>query len=314
MWYENDSQIINAGLIEGKRTNIVFDHEYLQSIVPSKMQIKRDFIVEKRRSFDIERIAFHYYRDMLYTLGTDHYNGTRLDLEYEPQNKFDPNAIVIRMFGCKLGYISRYDTDEVSWIMTCSKRYRAILDCSHVGFERVKIYFLQEFHDTYSLPYQTDIMLKAFCSASKYKKYAYFIRGSIGHTVTFEESYENNLIAICTDMESVIGYIDDTFIAKQYRKTPIAGYIEDVNINDESKSIEIKMRLLMEKSVVNKNYLKSYLSLEKYFGSFYDAGTYCISLENLIKVVPRKSRSLSAYEPLVKYLKEYHAIMLHIDE
>ena len=69
----------------------------------------------------------------------------------------------------------------------------------------------------------------------------------------------------------------------------------------------------MNKSVINKNYLKSYMSLEKFFGSFYDAGTYSIPLADLIKVAPRKSRSISAYEPLVKYLKEYHAIQLIIE-
>lgn len=115
-------------------------------------------------------------------------------------------------------------------------------------------------------------------------------------------------------MNSVIGYIDDAFIANQYWKIPIAGFIEDVASDEQSMKLEIKLRLLMEKSVINKNYLKSINALKKFFGSFYDAGTYSVSLADLIKVVPRKSRSLSAYEPLVKYLKEYHAITLHIDE
>ena len=51
-----------------------------------------------------------------------------------------------------------------------------------------------------------------------------------------------------------------------------------------------------------------------YILAFYDAGTYSISLADLVKVLPRKTRSFSAYEPLVKYLKEYHAITLNIVE
>ena len=116
-------------------------------------------------------------------------------------------------------------------------------------------------------------------------------------------------------MKSIIGYINDAYILKLCKKDHhVAGFIEDVCCDDNSKSIEIKLRLLMEKSVVNKNYLTTYNALKKFFGSFYDAGTYSISLADLVKVVPRKSRSLSAYEPLVKYLKEYHSITLHIDE
>ena len=70
----------------------------------------------------------------------------------------------------------------------------------------------------------------------------------------------------------------------------------------------------MKKSVINKIYLESFKSLENHFGSFYDAGTYSITLADLVKIVPRKSRSISAYEPLIKYLKEYHAITLNITE
>jgi hypothetical protein len=69
----------------------------------------------------------------------------------------------------------------------------------------------------------------------------------------------------------------------------------------------------MDKSVVNKNYLKSFDALKRFFGTLNDAGKYTISFTDLVKVVPRKSRSISAYEPLVKYLKEYHAINLKIE-
>ena len=317
MWYEKDSVVIDAQLLEGIETDLIFNHKYVQPITPSKRQFKRDFIVERKRSFTISGIEYHSYRTDLWISynyhGTDYYNGFPLDLEFEPWNEYDPNAIVIKMSGRVLGYIGRYDTDEVGDIMTHSKCYCASLDCSCMGFERVDITSLWEFHDSYSLPYQTDLILSTTCSTEQYKKYLDFIKRNIGHTVTFWESYEKR-VAICTDMESVIGYIDDTFIANQYWKTPIAGFIEDVVSDENSKKLEIKLRLLMEKSVINKNYLNSYKALEKYFGSFYDAGTYCISLENLIKVVPRKSRSLSAYEPLIKYLKEYHAITLRIEE
>lgn len=54
----------------------------------------------------------------------------------------------------------------------------------------------------------------------------------------------------------------------------MVGFIKDVSIDEDNKQVEIKMRLLMEKSVVNKNYQKAYQALEKYFDSFNDAGSY----------------------------------------
>lgn len=313
MWYEKDPSIINAKAIEGIGTDIVFSHKYLSPITPSKRKFKRDFVAEREASFDIAGIDFHYYRNDLYLLGDKYYNGQVLDLEYEPWNEYDPNAIVIRMLGCKLGYISRYDTEDVSWIMTCSKRYWAELDCSCMGYERVNIWYLVELHDTYTLPYQTDMILTAPHSALKYDRYADFFRQNKGHAITFGLSEKNDLIALWTDMKSVIGYINDAYILKLCRKDHhVAGFIEDVCCDDNSKSIEVKMRLLMEKSVINKNYLATYNALKKCFGSFYDAGTYSIEWTDLLKVVPRKSRTLSAYEPLMKYLKENHAIQLKI--
>ena len=313
MWYEKDPSIINAKAIEGIGTDIVFSHKYLSPITPSKRKFKRDFVAEREASFDIAGIDFHYYRNDLYLLGDKYYNGQVLDLEYEPWNEYDPNAIVIRMLGCKLGYIRRYDTEDVSWIMTCSKRYWAELDCSCMGYERVNIWYLVELHDTYTLPYQTDIILTAPHSASKYDRYADFLRQNKGHAITFELSYENDLIALRTDMKSILGYINDTFILKLCKKDHhVAGFIEDVCCDDKSKSIEVKLRLLMEKSVVNKNYLGAHSALKKFFGSLYDAGTYSIEWSDLLKVVPRKSRTISAYEPLMKYLKENHAIQLTI--
>lgn len=313
MWYEKDPSIINAKVIEGIGTDIVFSHKYLQPIIPSKRKFKRDFVVEREASFEIAGIDFHYYRNDLYLLGDKYYNGQVLDLEYEPWNEYDPNAIVIRMLGCKLGYIGRYDTEDVSWIMTCSKRYWAELDCSCMGYERVNIWYLVELHDTYTLPYQTDIILTAPHSALKYDRYADFFRQNKGHAITFGLSEENDLIALWTDMKSILGYINDTFILKLCRKDHhVAGFIVDVCCDDKSKSIEVKLRLLMEKSVVNKNYLGAHSTLKKFFGSFYDAGTYSVEWSDLLKVVPRKSRTLSAYEPLMKYLKENHAIQLTI--
>jgi len=313
MWYEKDPSIINAKAIEGKGTDIVFTCKYLQPITPSKRKFKRDFVVERKDSFDIVGIDFHYYRNDLYLLGDKYYNGQVLDLEYEPWNEYDPNAIVIRMLGRKLGYIRRYDTEDVSWIMTCSKRYWAELDCSCMGYERVNIWYLVELHDTYTLPYQTDIILTAPHSASRYERYADFLRQNKGHAITFELSYENDSIILRTDMKSILGFINDTFILKLCKKGHhVAGFIEDVCCDDDSKAIEVKLRLLMEKSVVNKNYLKTYNALKKFFGSFNDAGSYSIEWTDLVKVVPRKSRSVSAYEPLMKYLKENHAIQLTI--
>ena len=292
------------------KVDIFYEHKYLNPISPSKKEFKRDFVIEKKRSFDIVGIAFHSYRNSL----LDIYDGITLDLEYEPWNEYDPNAIAIRMAGSKLGYIRRYDTEEVSNIMTFSKHYWATFDYSCKFNERVNISFLQEIHDTCYLPFQTDVVLKATCSASKYEEYLELIKSNVGHSVKFCESYENNLIAILTDMQCIIGYIDDMFISKQSRKTHIAGYVEDVVSDDDSKQIEVRLRLLMEKSVINKNYLKSYQALGRFFRPFYDAGTYCISYADMLKVVPRKKRSLSAYEPLVNYLKDYHAIQLIIEK
>ena len=313
MWYENDPKIINAKLLEGIETGIMFDHKYMQPISPSKRKFRRDFVVECEDSFDIVGIDHHYYRNCLYSFGEKFYNGQTLDLEYEPWNEYDPNAIVVRMLGCKLGYITRYDTEVVSWIMTCCKNYWATLDCSFMCFEKVNISYLQTFHDTYTLPYQTDMILTASHSAIKYDRYVDFFRRITGHAITFEESERNNLILLRTDMRSIIGYINDTFILKLCKKKHhVAGFIEEVCCDDESKAIEIKLRLLMEKSVINKNYLLTYNALKKFFSSFNDAGTYSIEWTDLVKIVPRKSRSLPAYDPLMKYLKENHAIQLTI--
>lgn len=313
MWYEDDSTIINACKFENKDTGIVFDIQYLDAIKPSNRTFKRDFTLERKESFDIAGISHHDYQDTLYLHETDYYNGKQLELKDEPSNKYDPNAIAIYLYGSKLGYIPRDDTDDVHSIMTLCEHYKATLDCSTMGWEKIDVFYLRPFHDTYSLPYQTDLDLKSSCSIPEYKKYRFFVKRSIGHAVTFQESYENNLIEICTDMNSIIGYIDDDFIRRQWRKgNDIAGFVEDVKIDDNLRSIEIKLRLLMNKSDINLNYKNSFKALEEFFGSFYDAGTYTISLADLIKVVPRKTRKLSAYEPLVKYLRDYHAITLNI--
>ena len=311
MWFENDSTIIYANSLEGKKANIIFSHKYLQPITPSNRVFKRDYLIERKDSFDIVGISHHYYRNSLYIFGEKYYNGQTLELDFEPSNEYNSDAIVIRMLGRKLGYIERYATDDVSRIMYGSKHYRATLDCSCMGYERINLFYVKEFHDTYALPYQTDLILISTRPAV-YNSFPKFIRRSIGHAITFEKSERNGLIALVTDMQSIIGYIDDTFIAKQYNKTPIVGFIEDVIKDESTKTVEIKIRLLMEKSTINSKYLKSYYALQNYFGSFYDAGTYRITLADLIKAVPKKTRTLSAYNPLVKYLKEYHAITLNI--
>ena len=194
------------------------------------------------------------------------------------------------------------------------KQYRATLDCSCEGWERINISYLQSYHNTYTLPYQTDVILRTRYIYYGFKDIAEFIKGNIGHSVTFFKSPEKNLVTIYTDMNSVMGYIDDLFLVNQYKKTEVAGFIEDVVIDEKACTIEIKLRFLMEKSYINKNYLNSYEALSKYFDQFADVGTYHISLADLTKLLPRKSsRSISTYGPLVKYLKEYHAINLLIE-
>lgn len=312
---ENLPTFVSAELVEDKYADIIFEHHFLGPISPSKKKFKRNFLVERKASFYIAGIQFHSYKDIFldYKIyGTDYYNGKQLELVSEPWNKYDKNAIAIKMMGSKLGYIERDKTGEVWDIMTQSKKYHATFDCSLPGLERMNIVYLKDFHNTYSLPYQSDVILKAKCPATLFDEYAQFIKGNIGHTVNFGETDRKNMIAIWTDMQSVIGYIEDVFIAKQYKKTPIAGFIENVSTDDKSKMIEINLRLLMKKSVIHKNYLESFKAFDNFFGSFYDAGSYSISLADLIKVIPRKSHSLSAYEPLIKYLKEYHAIELII--
>ena len=313
MWYEHNPSIINAEPLEDRKINVVFDHYYLSPLLPSDKIYKRDFTVERKDSFDIAGIDYHSYRyGDLYLLGDKYYDGQWLDLKEEPWNEYDPNAIAIYLLGSKLGYIRREDTDDVSYIMTTCRQYQATLDCSFKGWERINIFSLQEFHDTYTRPYQTDIVLRTRYPHHDYQEIIDFIKGNIGHSVTFWKSNENHLIAIYTDMHSIMGYIDDKFIANQYPKTNLAGFIEDVVYDDKSWLIEVKLRFLMDKSYIKKNYLSSYQALSKHIEQFSDAGTYSIEWSDLLKVVPRKSRTLSAYEPLMKYLKENHAIQLTI--
>lgn len=307
MWYENDPSIINAKFIENLDYGIIFEHRFLGPVMPSKRIVKRDFLIERKHSYDIAGIPYYSYRN---GLNKFYYNGMMLKLEKEPWNEYDINAIAIRMAGSKLGYIERCDTEEVQNIMLFSKRYFATLDCSWAGFEKIDISFLQEFKDKTTLPYQTDLVLTASCAPSVYKK---FIKGNVGHTVSFAYSYEKKKMAMLTDMNSTFGYIDDSFIENQNPKTPIFGFVEDSIYDEDTRTAEVKLRLLMKKSVISKNYLKSYQALSKHFNQFSDAGTYTISLADLIKVVPRKARTLDAYEPLVKYLKEYHGIRLIIE-
>lgn len=40
-------------------------------------------------------------------------NDYEVTLEYEPKNKYDPNAIMVLFNGIKVGYISRYETNEI---------------------------------------------------------------------------------------------------------------------------------------------------------------------------------------------------------
>ena len=299
MWYEKDPNIIDAKLIENRDYAIAFEHQYLDVLKPSDRVFKRDFIIERKRSFDIEDVNWKSWSERKF------YNNMALDLKYE-------GYISVFLIGRKTGYIRIDQTEDVRNIMWSSKCYCATLSCPMGWIETADIAFLQEFKDETTLPFQTDLLLTATCAPSVFKK---FIKGSIGHVVSFGYSYERKKMAIQTDMNSILGYIDDTFIERQNQKTVILGFIEDATYDQEERRTEVKLRLLMEKSVVNRNYMKSYQALSIYFGDFNDTGTYSISLTDLIKIAPRKtSRDMAAYEPLVNYLKEYHGITLNIME
>lgn len=344
----NDNPVFADGSLLFERDfNVIYECRFLEPIHPSEHQFKRDFMVEHKRSFVISGIDFHSWKSDLYmdlnNHGESFYNGISLDLKPEPWNEHDENAIAIYMLGRKLGYIRRHDTEDVDNIMLFSKHYTVCFKHVCFGYEMCEITYLREFHDTGTMPYQADLILKSLFINADYDEYAEFINACVGHTIKFEASFLiddegsptddneffsddealcltdeevflNNYIALETDTQSTIGFINDVFINRQYRKTPMTGFIEKVHADKKNEQVEINMRLFMNKSVINKNYLKSFKTLEIFFGSFYDAGTYSISLADLIRVLPRKSRSLSAYMPLVKYLKEYHAITLLIAE
>jgi len=345
MQHNKDAKFVEGILLFERDFNIIYDCQFIEPVHLSERKYKRDFVVEHKRAFEIKGIDFHSWRNDLYalnnTLGENYYDGMPLDLKPEPWNEYDENAIAIYLLGRKLGYVARYDTEEVSNIMLFSKHYTASFKSECIGYEMCEITYLREFHDTSTLPYQTDVILKSSSINTDYDEYTKFIKACVGHTIEFatsflidyedpmddddyyeqefylteeQESFLDNYISVKTDTQSTIGFIDNAFIRRQYRKTPMAGFIEDVEIDDQQEQVEISLRLMMEKSIVNKNYLKAYTALENYFTSFGDAGTYRITLANLVKILPRKSRSISAYEPLVKYLKEYHAITLNIIE
>lgn len=345
MQHNKDTKIIDGILLFERDFNVIYDCQFIEPVHLSERKFKRDFVVDHKRSFEIKGVDFHSWRNDLYEMlnmfGENYYDGMSLDLKPEPWNKYDENAIAIYLLDKKLGYVARCDTEEVNNIMLFSKHYTASFKHECMGYEMCEISYLREFHDTSTLPYQANVILKSSSINTDYDEYSKFIKACVGHTIVFDisflidfedtvaddyyeqeyyylsdeqESFLNNYIAVKTDMQSTIGFIDNAFIRRQYRKTPMAGYIEDVVIDDQKEHVEIRLRLMMEKSVINKNYLKAFTALENYFASFYDAGTYSITLADLVKIVPRKSRSISAYEPLVKYLKEYHAITLNIVE
>ena len=344
MQHDTDSKFADGTLLSNRQFNVIYDCQLMGTIRPSKQKFRRDFMVEHKRSFEIRGIDFHSWKNDLYLdfniHGDDYYNGMPLDLKPEPWNEYDENAIAIYLLGRKLGYVARYDTEEVSNIMLLSNHYIACFKHECFGYEMCEITYQRRFYDVSTLPYQTDAILKTSSINGDNDEYMEFIKACVGHTISFDssflmddleisttddyyegsiyitdeqESFLQNYIALKTDMQSSIGFIDNTYIRRQYRKTPMAGFIEDVSIDHLEGQVEIKLRLFMEKSVINKNYLKAYNALEEYFGSFYDAGSYTIPFVDLVKTVPRKTRALSAYDSLVKYLKEYHAIQLIIE-
>ena len=307
MWYEKDPSIIDAKLIENRDYAIAFELQYLGALKQSDCVYKRDFLIERKRSFDIEGIDLFSYKKDLWNsnLGLKFYNNMSLELKYE-------GYVSVYLLGRKMGYIRQDQSEDVRDIIWHSKHYWATFNRSVIGFERADITFLQEFKDETTLPFQTDLLLTATCAPSIYNK---FIKSSIGHMVSFYYSNDKKKMAIQTDMMSVLGYIEDSFIERQNQKTEILGFIEDATYDQEERRTEVKLRLLMEKSVVNRNYVKSYQALSVYFGEFNDAGIYCISLPDLVRIAPRKnSRDITAYEPLVNYLKDYHGITLRIEQ
>lgn len=338
---DNDTPIIDGTLLSDCEFTVIYQCQFIKPVLPSKRKFKRDFIIEYKRSFEIKGIYFHSWKNDLYLAGEPLYDGNYLDLKAEPWNEYDENAIAIYLYGRKLGYVAREDTEEVSDIMLFSKHYKARFRRDF--FDMCEITYSQEFHDINTMPYQTDLGLTTSSINENFDKYAEFIRACVGHVVYFDNSfltkalpsdYDDNMaykdlynayltdkekaflknhVSLRTDMQSTIGFISNTFIKKQFQKTQMVGFIEDVNIDEDKQQVGVKMRLCMEKSVVNKNYQKAYQALENYFVSFGDGGTYSIPFADLAKMVPRKTCVLSAYEPLVKYLKEYHAIQLIIE-
>lgn len=345
MQQDSGPKYADGNFLSERDFDVRFECQFTEPLHPSKRKFKRDFIVENKCSFDIMGIEYHSWKNDFYLRWLDGdeymYNNDSLDLKSEPWNEYDENAIAIYLYGRKLGYVPRGYTKEVSDIMFFSKYYSATLRRPSSWDEMCEIEYIREFHDTSYLPYQTDLVLTSSSINDDSDKYAEFIKACVGHTVTFgylflinnnnsftyddyetyvshyyltdeEDAFLNDYVSVETDMQSTIGFVNNSFIKRQCRKTSMEGFVEDVKINKENKQIEIKLRLLMEKSVINKNYLKSYQALEKYFDSFNDVGSYSIPFADLVKAVPRKTHSLSAYEPLLKYLKEYHAIQLTI--
>ena len=66
MWYQKNPKIINARNIEHRDYGIVFMHIYKGCVMPSERTVKRDFLIEKKRTYDIAGIAFHSYKDDLW--------------------------------------------------------------------------------------------------------------------------------------------------------------------------------------------------------------------------------------------------------
>ena len=92
MWYEKDPNIIDAKLIENRDYAIAFEHQYLDVLKPSDRVFKRDFIIERKRSFDIEDVNWKSWSERKF------YNNMVLDLKYE-------GYISVFLIGRKIGYI-----------------------------------------------------------------------------------------------------------------------------------------------------------------------------------------------------------------
>lgn len=81
--------------------------------LPSLPLSVTNFTIMERRHLTTFNIAgFSYYDGPV--VFRDLKIGTKLKLKYEPENKYDPKAVMIKFDGYKLGYVPRGQNSEIS--------------------------------------------------------------------------------------------------------------------------------------------------------------------------------------------------------